>query len=179
MASRIDEWDRVLAALARGDRVAYVRVSGLVMGLLARLRLSDLQPHWDDIAQEVLVQVIHSVRTGAIRDTDRFVGYCATLTRREGFRWLRRLSEQRDRTSRMQPEDVHAVSGRSDDPDVRVQLARALDDLPEKQRKVMDAIYLCGYTYEEAARELGMPLGTLKRAQTEALRDLREKLGIT
>jgi len=177
MTSRNQEWTRVLADLGRGDRLAYLRVSNLVMGLISKQRLFDLQAHWDDICQEVMLQLIKSVRADAIRDADSFVSYCATVTRRESYRWIRQTRRQRERTADLEPEDSAASLDRTDAPDLRVQMARALDDLSEKRRQVMDAIYLRGYTYEEAAEQLGMPLGTLKRAQTQALRELREKLG--
>ena len=41
------------------------------------------------------------------------------------------------------------------------------------------AIYLEGHSYQDAADRLEMPLGTLKRLQTEGLRELREKMGIS
>ena len=67
---------------------------------------------------------------------------------------------------------LHAPRDR-EDPDLLVDLERALASLPEKQRLVVDAVYLQGATYEDAARSLGMPLGTLKRMQTAGLRELR------
>jgi len=177
-SNRASEWERVLEELGRGDRVAFARVTRLIMSLLARLRLHDLQAHWDDIAQEVMVQILKSVEAGTIRDTSLFVSFCATITRRESFVWLRRHREQRERSARISPEEKACVPNRTDDPDLRVQMARALDGLSEKSRQVMEMIYLRGHTYEEAALELGMPLGTLKRTQTQALRELRAKLGI-
>jgi len=88
-----------MRALTAGDRVAYVRVSRFVNGLLSRWRLFDLQHQWDHICQKVLLQLIKSIRAGAIRDADRFLGYCTTLTRRVGLRSLRSFSEQRKRAS--------------------------------------------------------------------------------
>lgn len=161
----------------QGDRVAHVKVTGVIMGLLARDRLFDLEEHWEDICQEVLVRLIKSVRAGTIRESAAFVGYCATVTRRESYRWLKKRREARERLQDTEPDETQAPTERSDDPELLVQMARALEELPEKRRRVMDAIYLRGCTYEEAAELLGMPLGTLKRAQTEALRELREKVG--
>ena len=178
MANRRDEWNAVLPALARGERRAHVRVTGLVMGLLARLQLFDLEDHWDDICQEVLVLLIRSIRSGAIRDPATFVSYCATVTRREAYRWLKRHAQARDRHGAEGPDEHETPEeSRSLEADVLVAVARALDSLPEKERLVMDAIYLRGCSYSEAAEQLGIPLGTLKRAQTLALRELREKLG--
>lgn len=172
MSDRVRDWGSVLAALSRGDRNAHVEVTGVLMALLARERLFAVESHWDDICQEVLVRLIDGVRAQAIRDPSAFVSYCATTIRRESYRWLKRYGGSSDAEASVEEPEAE----RSHAPDLRVELARALDALPEKARLVMDAIYLQGCTYEEAAQRLGMPLGTLKRAQTDALRALRERM---
>jgi len=67
---------------------------------------------------------------------------------------------------------------RSADPDVRLDLDRALSALSTLQRHAVEAIFLRGYTYEEAADVVQVPLGTLKRAQTRGLALLREHMEI-
>ena len=57
-------------------------------------------------------------------------------------------------------------------------LRRALRQLPPRQYRVLDEIYLRGRSYEETAELLGLPLGTVKRHQTQGLRALRELLGL-
>ena len=61
---------------------------------------------------------------------------------------------------------------------MHLDLQGALDDLPEKERRVLEAIYLQGHSYEAAAELLGMPLGTLRRVRTQAVGELREGMGI-
>jgi DNA-directed RNA polymerase specialized sigma24 family protein len=67
---------------------------------------------------------------------------------------------------------------RSADPGVRLDLDRALRSLSTLQRHAVEAIFLCGHTYEEAACVVKVPLGTLKRAQTRGLALLREHMEI-
>jgi RNA polymerase sigma-70 factor (ECF subfamily) len=74
------------------------------------------------------------------------------------------------------PEQLEA-DAESRDLGMLLDLQRALDDLPEMERQVVGAIYLQGHSYEEATERLGIPLGTLKRRQTEGLRVLRKKMG--
>lgn len=50
--------------------------------------------------------------------------------------------------------------------------------LPERQRTAIEAVYLSGYTQEEAAASTGIPLGSLKRHLREGLASLRAALGI-
>jgi RNA polymerase sigma-70 factor, ECF subfamily len=66
----------------------------------------------------------------------------------------------------------------SADLDVRLDLDRALGALPELQRRVVEAIFMRGYSYEEAAELVAVPLGTLKRAQTRGLAQLRQHMQV-
>ena len=54
---------------------------------------------------------------------------------------------------------------------------RALDDLPEELRRVVEAIDLQGYSYEKAAIRLDIPLGTLKHRLAQARKEIRKKMG--
>jgi RNA polymerase sigma factor (sigma-70 family) len=183
MASGREDWISVLDALQKGDRVALVKVTGLITGFLARYRAYDLRDSWDDLCQEVLAVLIRSARRGAIRDPRAFVSYTGTVTRNELNDWIRQRKKPGSADLLGDPEAAIAAgeggeaAPRHRDPDLLVDLSRALESLPEKQRHVMEAVYFQGMSYEEAARHLGMPFGTLKRLQTQALKELRKKMG--
>ena len=59
---------------------------------------------------------------------------------------------------------------------IDVGLRAALDGLDERERQVIGARYVLGQTYEEAARTLGLPLGTYKRSLRNGLAALRDAL---
>lgn len=177
-----EDWGSVLDGLGRSDPLAIAKVSKLVTGVLTRLGAYDLRDGWDDVRQEVLTSLIRSAREGKLREPSAFVGYAMSVTRNRMHDWLRRNRgsdpERRGQeTVEAVAESLHPDSNRIS-PDLRVDLERALDSLPEKQRLVLHAVYLEGRSYEEASAGLGMPLGTLKRMQTEGLRALREKLEV-
>jgi RNA polymerase sigma-70 factor (ECF subfamily) len=178
-----EDWDGVLDGLGRSDPLAIAKVSRLVSGVLTRLGAYDLRDGWDDVRQEVLITLLRSAREGKLRDPRAFVGYVMTVTRNRMHDWLRRNRasdpERRgDEVVQTVAERLHPEPARVD-PDVLVDLERALDGLPEKQRLVIQAVYLEGRSYEEATQLLGMPLGTLKRMQTEGLRALRRAMEVT
>jgi len=165
--------------IRKGDPVALVRVTQLITGCLARTGAYEFRDAWDDVCQEVLIRLLRSVSEGAIRDPRAFVGYAGTVTRNTFVDWLRK-NRPRD------TEDVEAGAGGTvaeqlecrNDPDLMVDLERAIPELPREQQEALREIYLEGRSYEEAARRLGIPMGTLKRRQTEGLRDLRRRMGI-
>lgn len=58
-----------------------------------------------------------------------------------------------------------------------VELIRnALQQLPEKTRKVVECVVLNGKQYKEAASELGVSVNTIKTLLRQGLKELREKL---
>jgi len=53
-------------------------------------------------------------------------------------------------------------------------LARAFDRLPEQEQRVVVLVGLEGMLYEDAARQLGVPMGTVKSRLSRARRRLRQ-----
>jgi RNA polymerase sigma-70 factor (ECF subfamily) len=181
-AAMAEDWSEVLDGLARAEPLSIAKVGRLVTGALTRLGAYDLREGWDDVRQEVLMALVQSARDGKLRDPRAFVGYALTITRNRMNDWLRRNRasdpERRgEEVVRSVAERLHPEPARLP-PDLLVDLERALDALPEKQRLVIHAVYLEGRSYEEATQLLGMPLGTLKRMQTEGLRALRRTLEV-
>lgn len=56
------------------------------------------------------------------------------------------------------------------------QVGQLFSDLPDKQKTVIEAIYIEGKSQQEVADELGIPLGTVKSRTRLALQRLREML---
>ena len=63
------------------------------------------------------------------------------------------------------------------DPTLVATIHKALQDLPADQRRPLVLAYFGGYTYEEAAGRLGVPVGTLKSRIRLALGQLKGLLG--
>lgn len=58
-----------------------------------------------------------------------------------------------------------------------MQVRRALESLPEPQRRVIDSVYYGGLTHREAAVALGIPIGTVKTRIRQALERLSTLVG--
>jgi len=55
----------------------------------------------------------------------------------------------------------------------RGEVPRALETLPQEQKRVLELAYFGGYTQARIAEELGIPLGTVKTRTLAAMRKLR------
>ena len=172
------DWADVLDRLCAGELAAHARVTGVIMGLIRRARILDLENQWEDICQDVLATLVRVIQRGGIREPKAFVGYCATVTRHEISRRLEQAGRNRARHSETETDEVCEPTRRDMDPTLMLDLQRSLAALPEKLRSVVRAVYLEGRSYEEAAEELGLPLGTLKRLQTQGLKALREQMEV-
>ena len=161
-----------MQALARGDRAAVLTVTRVITAFLIRARAYDLRDSWDDLCQEVLLVLVNSARNGSLRTPEAFVGYVGCITRNKLSDWLSRNPRGRDIAEARLADPVSMLR----DADLLLDVERALGELSERERKVVETIYLGGYSYDEAAERLDMPLGTLKRLQTGALRSIRRRL---
>lgn len=183
MSAGPEDWFQVVTDVRAGDRVALVKLTRLISGFLMRYRAYELREQWDDLIQDVLAALLRGFDAQSLREPRALVNYVGVITRNKLF-------DFRDRQRRPGAPDLEGDPvGASDrsaaareesmgrGPDTYLDLGRALEQLPEKLRAVVEAIYLQGFSYEEAAGRLGMPLGTLKRMQNQGLRELRELMG--
>jgi RNA polymerase sigma-70 factor, ECF subfamily len=75
------------------------------------------------------------------------------------------------------------LTARAEDPSARIEeeeqrrwLRKAVDELPQRLRDALSLVYFGGLKYGEAAKQLGVPLGTLKSRLHEALVKLKTLL---
>lgn len=172
--------DLVRRCLA-GDRVAWTtilaRYADLAYALLRRAGLDDASA--DDAFQEVAVQLWKNLKR--LRDVERLASWIGTTTRRVAWR-----SKGRART-RTGHEEAAAR------PDVTVEpapdellgsveeeqaLREALAGLGQRCRELLSLLYFqsSDLTYDEIARRLGVPRGSLGPTRQRCLDALREDL---
>ena len=186
MKSPRPEEDRDLELQRRvdlGDRAAfeelYSRYSAAAFGLAFRV-----------VGQESLAQdVVHDAflamwKAPEAFDPSRgsFRTFFLSLVHHRAVDTVRREERLRRRTVRVNP-------GRAEDEDVaediveeawlqnrRAMVVAALETLPHEQREVLEMAYFGGYTQARIAKELGVPLGTVKTRTLAAMRKLQRAL---
>ncbi len=177
--ARTEDWALVIDRLLEGDQLACLQISRLVTGFLAGWRAYDFRDDWPDLVQEVLLVVFKVAQEGKIQKREASLGFIRTVAHHKFVDRLRlhlRCSEDQSLPwgGLIHAEEPEAQSGGR--PEGLFDLRRALEKLPEQKRKILLAVYGEGKTYEQVARETGIPLGTLKRHLRDALAALRAHL---
>jgi RNA polymerase sigma-70 factor, ECF subfamily len=132
----------------------------------------------EDVAQEALLRAYKSF--DRLRDRNRFRGWLVRISFRLALDRLRsaKRREKRD-TLWAKPGHLPPVASAEEiaaSNQFQTHLDRALEELPEKLRLVLLLSAMDGYTIEEIASMIGLPLGTVKSRIFIARKKLAEKL---
>ena len=150
-----------------------MQVMQVITGLLLRYRAFDLGEECDDLAQEIFLAFFSAVKAGKLRNPRATVSYLDSTTWRRLADWRRRRPRIVESTG-----SEEADTPRAAQPEVLTDLERCVGALTDRARRVLQAVYLEGLSYEEGARELDMPEGTLRHVRTVALKAVRRCLGL-
>src|SRR5215207_3015628 len=101
------------------------------------------------------MKLVKSFCQGQLREAQAFVVYVRTITRNEFYDFLKA------RGVRSAEEVAEVEEKESVDRETVLVVRSAFSHLPEEQRRAIQAVYLEGRTYEEAAEATGIPLGSL------------------
>jgi RNA polymerase sigma-70 factor, ECF subfamily len=155
----------------------YDELSGVVFGTVKRVLRDPAMS--EEVTQEVFVELW---RTAARFDPERasVSTWAITIARRRAVDRVRREQSQRDRIERSAtqrpsqndaPDDVVVASIEAE------RVTRALAELPDEQRVVIEMAFLHGDSHGDIAEHLGVPLGTVKGRVRLGLKKLGGKLG--
>lgn len=140
-------------------------------------------------AEDLLQEVFTAIWEKADQfDTQRGTAYTwiVSLTRNKGIDRLRSkvYKEQRKQSTSLDDEHVyHPLFSKEHSPlentifsDRAVRVQKALEQLTEKQRMVIEQAYFNGYSQSEIAEEFELPLGTVKTRMRDGILKLRDLL---
>lgn len=166
----MDERTQLLLAAREGDRVAFAAFVRQTQADVWRFcaSLVDLDSA-DDLTQEVYVRAMRAVE--AFRGESSARTWLMTITRRTCADAIRRRQRQRRLRDRLTPpppvEDDHAS----------IELDDLLVTLDADRREAFVLTQVLGYRYAEAARIVGVPVGTVRSRVSRAREDLVRALG--
>lgn len=164
-----------------GDDVAfaslYDELAGVVFGTVKRVLRDPAMS--EEVTQEVFVELW---RTAARFDSERasVSTWAITIARRRAVDRVRREQSQRDRIERSATERAVQVDSPDDTVVASIEaerVTRAVAELPDEQRVVIEMAFLHGDSHGAIADRLGLPLGTVKGRVRLGLKKLGGKLG--
>lgn len=132
----------------------------------------------EDVAQEALLRAYQ--KFDRLQDLTRFRGWLVRITFRLALdRWRSTKRRERRETEWASP-DLRRVPATAEQlakaNQFQSRLEKALDELSEKARLVLVLSAIQGYTLEEIAKMIGVPVGTVKSRLFHARKALAEKL---
>lgn len=167
-ATAVDVAD--LVARARdGDREAFGQLYRLYFPPIYKLAQFLLKGRGEDAAAETFVRAWKALP----RYRDRGVPFLAWL-----YAIARNVARDEMRAaSRVEPREELWLAAPGGLPaEDLVELRRAIDGLPDDQRRIVEMKYLLGMTNPEVAAALGKSIGAVNAQQWRALRTLEKKL---
>lgn len=130
--------------------------------VLTDQRFHALRSDWADLHQEILARIVESLRSGRFDATRDFRTYVHGIAR---FTALRARNERFDRLHRSAPasQGDRDPEDETDSPAADRLLAREILEAADPPcRRLFMLFYFERLAYEEIARQLGVPLGTVK-----------------
>jgi len=146
--------------------------------LMARARREGIPAHdAEDIVQEVLKAAVnYQGRCGAEIRT-----FLIAILQNQVRKWIRKTSVARgnvtvDKMADSLPDAAKDPADLAGDAEVRDLILRSFIELPDFCRNVCELRHVYGYSYDEIASELDIPLETVKSRLYRARKILQEKL---
>jgi RNA polymerase sigma-70 factor (ECF subfamily) len=171
-----DRLDKLVAAVARGERSAFDQLFGLLCDPVYAMALSILrdQAQAEEVAQDVLTEIWRTAGRHDPRKASVHV-WAMMITRRRAIDRIRSVtaSTRQERQSAYSPVSRDLVSEAAEELSDREQLGRALDSLTGPQRQVIELAFYHGHSHGQIAAMLGIPTGTVKSRIRAALAMLR------
>lgn len=172
---KLDE-NELLDMLRRQDRKAfnylYDNYSDALYGVV--LKVVRTEEIAQDLLQDIFVKIWKNVEKYN-PEKGRLFTWMLNIARNTSIDYLRvnRLEIQDIDSSVYAVEQNQTIYNELDSKELKEIVSR----LKPEQQQLIEMVYWGGYTHEEAAQRLDMPLGTVKTRVRNALRDLRKIFG--
>jgi len=171
--------EALMTAYQQGDQTALAelvrRYADSLLGYLVRLCMQRQQA--EDVFQETFLRVHR--KSGSFRAGSRFKPWLYAIATnlaidslRRRSRWFVSLDEEEKPIVDPNPTPSESAA----QTDRQLQVRKALESLPPRQRATVVLTYFEGLSYPEAAQSLGCSVGTVKTQMSRALVTLERLL---
>ncbi|TAJ53971.1 MAG: sigma-70 family RNA polymerase sigma factor [Chitinophagaceae bacterium] len=149
----------------------YDNYSGALLSII--LTIVNEEELANDVLQEVFVKIWKQIESYD-SNKGRLFTWMLNIARNASIDTVRSKSFQNSRQNRELTEDVYAAGGTSETRTDQIGLRKMVHSLKEEYRVLVELSYFQGYTQDEIANMLTIPLGTVKTRLRAALTQLRE-----
>ncbi len=176
--SRFATDDIILSLLQNGNeqglRLLYRNYNDAIYGIIMRIVRSEETA--EEVLNDVFLKCFHNIASYDPTKSKLFT-WIARIARNASIDKVRTVSYRNSlRTDSLQSnESIHDTKSENvtQDPE---SIQRILKTLDADARQMIEMVYLQGYTHEECAQDLDVPLGTVKTKVRRGLIKLREYL---
>ncbi|RDL43528.1 RNA polymerase subunit sigma-24 [Marinomonas piezotolerans] len=170
------EWNRQVNALLyriqNRDQLAlrllYELCSGKVLGLISRI--VNEQHEAEDVLQDVFIKIWNQAEQH--NNQGAAWAWICVMSRNSSLDRLRKLQKHPHISTDENDELINALIYNDDGPD-NIALNRCLYALKEQTRSSVLQSYLYGYSHNELAQKMSVPLGTMKAWIRRGLQELK------
>jgi RNA polymerase sigma factor (sigma-70 family) len=127
----------------------------------------------NDVLQEVFVKIWKQIESYD-SSKGRLFTWMLNIARNASIDMVRSKGFQNSRQNRELTEDVYSAGGTSETKTDQIGLRKVVYSLKEEYRVLVELSYFQGFTQDEIAKMLNIPLGTVKTRLRTALIQLRE-----
>ena len=129
-----------------------------------------------DVLQEVFINIWRKIETYD-QTKGRLFTWMLNIARNASIDTLRSKSYQNSQKNQELPDNVYKMANQTTQLNVdNIGLKKVLEKLKPEHRVLVELAYFKGFTHEEIAEMMAIPLGTVKTRIRNALLQLREYL---
>lgn len=178
LTKKMDEEDLVKLLQERKEssfNYLYDNYSGALYAVIYKVVNDDETAN--DLLQEVFVKIWNSVESYD-PSKGRLYTWMLNIARNRSIDFLRSKAHNKSKQTNSIDDNVYVVDQHNQtnlNTDT-IGVREFVSKLKEKHRDIIELVYFKGYTQEETAEELGIPLGTVKTRSRAAIKELRELL---
>ncbi len=168
----------VITLLSQRDKsaisMAYQNYADALFGIIVRIVKSK------EIAEEVLQDTFLKIWNNASKfdkSKGRLFTWFANIARNTAIDMVRSAKYQQIKKTDSLENSVNTNIALNTNLEIKdTGLEKVINSLDEKYRQIIDKLYFEGYTHSELAKEMDIPLGTVKSRLRLAIKELRHKL---
>lgn len=137
------------------------------------VKIVNQQETAEDLLQDVFLKIKRNIHSYD-EDKSRLFTWLLNITRNTAFDHLRKKSSRQQKTNVVLDDAGAEMENYAHSPNIdTIGVRKLVDALHPKHKKMLDLSYYQGYTHEEIAELLEMPLGSVKTCIRQAILKLR------